>query len=385
MASRSAGDGRQRTEAASDEAAADSTTTSAAGTRATGNGRRPFYRKPLPMTLLVAGVLVALLGAGAYWRYARQFVSTDDAFLKGHPVQVSPQVAGPLVAVPVDENQDVARGDVLARIDPADYRVALDRARTRRDAAKARLAQARAGVGTVQAEVDAADSRLEVTRIEARNAASDLERLKGMGDRYVDKSQLDDARDRLDEARAQRRAAAQRLASKKAGVTSAKAGVEAARADLAQARAGIRQARLDLSHTTITAPVDGQVATVGVEAGEYVKPGQALMAVVPDQVWVKANFKETQITHMRPGQPVDIHIDAYPDRTFRGHVVAIQRATGSEFGLLPPQNATGNYVKVVQRVPVRIVFDQRPDVHTLAPGLSVVPTVRVLPHPAWPW
>jgi len=369
----------------SGDEAAGTTATESSGAARKRNGRRPLRRRPFALLSILGGIAVVVLAAGAYWIWSEQFVSTNDAFLKGEPVQVAPQVAGRLAAVPVEENQDVDKGDVLARIEPDDYRLALERAQTKRAGGQARLKQARAKVDTVRAQVDAAASELDVARIEVKNAASDLERLQGMQQEYVDESQLDNARDRLDQARARRRAADKRLASKKAEVDSVRASVESARADLDEARTAVRQARLDLERTTITAPVDGQVATVGAEAGEYAAPGKALMAVVPDRIWVKANFKETQIGRMRPGQPVDIDIDAYPGRTFRGHVVAIQRATGSEFGLLPPQNATGNYVKVVQRVPVRIAFDERPHVHTLAPGLSVVPTVRVLKQPPWPW
>ena len=280
------------------------------------------FRRPY----LVAGIALALVlvVAGiAYWLHARGTVSTDDAFIEARIIHISPKVGGQVIEVNVTDNQRVRAGEVLLRIDPRDYAAAVEQAR---------------------AQVRAADVELQRTTADAR-------RVRALFARGLV------ARQELEHAVAAEHTAA---------------------ANLEAARQGLNEAMLQLSYTTITAPEGGRVTRKAIEEGMFVQPGQQLMAIVTDDLWVVANFKETQLEHIRPGQPVDIRVDAYPRHRFRGHVDSIQAGTGARFSLLPPENATGNYVKVVQRVPVKIVFDEPPDPSfPLGPGMSVVPRVHV--------
>ncbi|MFH1263904.1 MAG: HlyD family secretion protein [Pseudomonadota bacterium] len=278
--------------------------------------RRRFYR--VGAILLVVGVIAIVI----YTLYAKTHVSTDDAFIDAHIASLSAKVAGQVERVVVEDNQKVRKGDVLVEIDPRDFQV--------------KLAQ-------MKAEKDAADA-------EARRAATDATRHKQL----FEKQQI--SRQVLDRSVAD-------------------ADVAVARARVAEAK--MEAAGLDLSYTKISAPEDGTVAKRAVEVRSYVQVGQPLMAVIPNQVWVIAKFKETQLKKIKPGQKVRIRVDAYSDRRFNGHVDSIQPGAEARFSLFPPENATGNYVKVVQRVPVKILFDEPTDGFWLAPGMSVVPTVRV--------
>ena len=275
---------------------------------------------------LLAGIALAVVLAVAgvaYWLHARAVVSTDDAFIETRVIQITPKVGGQVMELNVTDNQRVRAGEVLLRIDPRDYAATVEQAR---------------------AQVRAAE-------VEAQRARSDAERVSALFARGLV------ARQELDHAIAAERTAA---------------------ASLEAARQRLNQATLQLSYTTITAPEAGRVTRKAIEEGMFVQPGQQLMALVTDDLWVVANFKETQLQHIRPGQPVDIRVDAYPRHRFRGHVDSIQAGTGARFSLLPPENATGNYVKVVQRVPVKIVFDEPPDPQfPFGPGMSVVPRVHV--------
>ena len=336
-------------------------------------------RRPL---LLALGA-VALLGAGIYggraFVHARHYEGTDDAFVEGHVVQVSPKVAAHVVAVLFDDNQEVKRGQTLVELDPRDFAVAVEVAEANLLAARGRLAQAEAQ-GLV-ARAGAEQARAEIASAEAtnENAAADLARNRDLNRQHViDRREFDTSNAGAKGAAAALEATRQRAAGAQAQITLAGAQVQAARAEVTQGEAGVRQAQLNLGYCTITAPADGRVARKSVEPGNYAQPGQALLAVVQHDVWVVANFKETQLADMRPGQPVELWVDAFPGRPLRGHVESLQLGTGSRFSLLPPENATGNYVKVVQRNPTKIVFDEPADtLDRLAPGMSVEPEVRV--------
>jgi len=284
---------------------------------------RPRSRRRI--VLAVGGVVaVVLLIFGArYVAYARAHESTDDAFIDGAIVGVSPKVASNVARVYVDDNTHVKAGDLLVELDPRDF--------------EARLAQARGNLAAAQAEA-----------VRAHVDAGRYERLVERG--FVSLQDRDNA--------------------------VAKDRVAAGQVD--QLTAAVHQAELDLSYTKLYAPEAGRVTRKSVEPGAYVQVGQTLFSIVPDRVWVVANFKETQLRHMRPGQPATVMVDAYPDRVFHGHVDSIQAGSGARFSLLPPENATGNYVKVVQRVPVKIVIDETADPQrVLGPGMSAVPEVRV--------
>ena len=392
--------------------------------------RKPFYRRPLGVVLLLVLVLAGI-GGTAYWLYARQFEDTDDAFVDGNVYPVSPKVAGAVQAVLVRDNQTVTSGQVLAEIDPRDIQARLAQANAALDAAKAEaqaaqtnvdltrayaaatLTQGQAGVEAASAAVDTAKSALasaeaDVTsaQAEATHRAADEKRYTSLDPRGVSQAQLDAARAAANAARAQLLAADKRVAAAKAGISEAQAKVAAAQGVLAaaqtadqqvaaaeakarfsQARVGEAQAQvdaatLDLSYATIKAPVAGRVTRKNVLPGQYVQVGQCLLAIVPQDFWVTANFKETQLTRMRVGQPVEIKVDAFPDQTFHGRVDSIQAGTGARFSMLPPENATGNFVKVVQRVPVKIVFEQNDRARDLLGlGMSVTPEVRITEMP----
>ena len=336
-------------------------------------------RRPL---LLVLGAAL-LIGGGVYggraFAHARHYEGTDDAFIEGHVVQVSPKVAAHVVSVRFDDNQEVKAGQTLIELDPRDFAVAVEVAEANLNAARGRLAQAEAQGQVARAGADQA--RAEITSAEAtnENATADLRRNQDLSRQHViDRREFDASNAQAKTTVAGLEAARQRAAGAQAQIALADAQLQAAKAEVTQGEAGVRQAKLNLGYCTIAAPADGRVARKNVEPGNYAQPGQALLAIVQHDVWVVANFKETQLTDMRPGQPVELSVDAFPGRPLRGHVESLQLGTGSRFSLLPPENATGNYVKVVQRNPTKIVFDESLEtLRSLAPGMSVEPEVCV--------
>jgi len=343
-------------------------------------GGRPWFRR---RRVLVAGAIVLavlVVLAALWWWYESGFETTTDAFIDTHVVDVSPQVAGQVIQVPVQDNQPIRPGQALVEIDPAQYRLALQQALANREQAQTALGQASANVTVAQASLAQATADLASTSATAIRARQDLKRyqtLRDLNARAVARTTVDEAVANARSAIAEQRAARQRVASARAQIKAARAAVAGAGARIDTAQAVVRQARLNLGYTTVTALVSGHVANRTVAVGAYVTPGQQLMAIVPLHLWVTANFKETVIPSLRPGQSATIHIDACPSADARGHVVSIQRGSGEAFALLPPENATGNYIKVVQRVPVRISLDSVPAGCVLGPGMSVEPKVRI--------
>jgi membrane fusion protein (multidrug efflux system) len=343
--------------------------------------RLPRRRRRVLPPLLLALAGLAAIGVGvAWWLDARDYESTDNAFIDAHMVRVAPQVAGRVALVPVDDNQTVVPGQLLIRIDPAPLRAKLDQAEANRANAAGALAQAQAQRAVVQANAHQARAQVGVAEANATNALAQLKRSETLVAKLAASQQA------FDDATAAARRTAAALVAAQRGLEAAEAQfavtrsqIETAEATLRSAAAQVEQARLDLSYTEVTASEAGTVTHKNVSPGDYVQIGQNLIALVPLKVWITANFKETQLDLMRAGQPVEIHVDAYPGQTFHGHVDSFQRGSGPAFSLLPPENATGNYVKVVQRVPVKIVFDDPPDDsgRPLGPGMSVVPRVKV--------
>lgn len=428
-------------------------------------------KSKLPFVILGSVLLVAAIGGVIYWLYARQYETTDDAFIEGNIVQVSPKVSAYVTKVYVKENQQVHRGDLLVELDPKDLEARLEQAKAQLKAAQAQRnsaqatvdltrktteatqTQARSNVQTAQtnvqqtafaadskqslisqaqtavktAEANLAQTRAQVPQTQANLKLAQTEynrRLKLYENGDVSRQSLDQALTTLQTAQAQLDAAQKQVLAAQSRVNEAQAGVTTARdnyrqslaqieltksqvgesagklqdaeaapervsvsesqvgnadASITQAEAAIHQAELELSYTKIYAPEDGYVSRKAVQEGQLVQPGTPLMALsLSNEIWVIANFKETQLELMRVGQPVDLKVDAYPNTEFHGKVQSFQLGTGSRFSLLPTENATGNYVKVVQRIPVKIVFDEAPDnVHLLAPGMSVEPEVKV--------
>lgn len=331
--------------------------------------------------LALAGLLLSTAAAGAgylYWDYSRHFETTDDAFIAARQFSIAPKVTGYLAAVPVTDNQHVVAGDVLARIDNRDYEVALAQAQAQVAGAKASIENIDAQTKVQDAQIASAQAQLEQAQaglVFAQQQASRYQDLMKTGAGTVQNAQQYESQLRQQQASVTSAQAALEVAKRQ--VESLKAQRESAVANLAQSQAQLAQARLNLSYTTVKAAQAGRVANLTGAVGQYAQPGTALAMFVPDDIWVTANFKETQLNAMRPGEPVALAIDAYPGRKIRGHVASVQPGSGTAFSLLPAQNATGNYVKIVQRVPVKIILDNPPSDVAIGPGLSVVPTVRV--------
>ena len=338
--------------------------------------RTPFYKRPL--VLLIGGLLVAtaIVVGVLWWLHARQFESTDDAFIQADVTQVSPRVAGHVQHVYVTDNQFVEKSAKLIDLDPSDYQAKVEEAQAAVVAAEKGLQQAQDMAASAEADVGQARAAEQAAQTEAERAHDELRRYESLSPEARTQQQLINLRAAAAAADAQLAAARQKTVSAQAHVKSAQSQIQVAQAQVDQAKAALQSAQLLLSYTSIVAPLAGTVTNRAVNLGDYVQVGQAQLALVPQDVYVIANFKETQLDLMKPGQHVDITVDAYPGHVFHGEVDSIQRGSGAAFSLLPPENATGNYVKVVQRVPVKIVFDST-ESYRLGPGMSVVPRVKV--------
>ncbi|HEY0564663.1 MAG TPA: HlyD family secretion protein [Terriglobales bacterium] len=387
-----------------------------------------FQRKPWLKPVMWIVLLLLVAGAVLYWLHARQYEDTDDAQIDGHINNISARITGHVTKVNFDDNQPVKAGDVLVEIDPADYEVAVARAeadyRDQLGQAQAALSSvpiARAGssssIATAQADVsnanaavlaakrqaDAARAQLEQAQANANKANADVKRYQQLvAKQEISQQQFDQAQATAQSSNAAVTAAQANIAAAEQQVNVAQGRLLQAQANLTNAKvspanvqatsqkasaagaaakrteAALNQAKLNLQYTKIISPTDGVVGHRSVEVGQNVSPGQLMMSVVPlNDLYVTANFKETQLHFMRVGQPASIHVDAI-DKDIDGKVDSIGAATGAVFSMLPPENATGNYVKVVQRVPVKITFDPNQDPeHRLRPGMSVEATVKV--------
>jgi membrane fusion protein (multidrug efflux system) len=321
------------------------------------------------LILIVAGIL--------WWLHARQYESTDDAFVDARTIPISAQISGAISEVDVTDNQVVEADAPLMRIDERIYQAQLDQAKAQVDQAQANIANLDAQIEAQQARIVQADKQMEQTQAALTFAQEEYNRyaqLAKNGSGTVQQAQQ--SQSNLLQGQANFAGAQANSVAARKQLTVLQTQRRAADGQLEGAQAQQKLNETYLSYTSISAPVAGRIAKLTAAKGMYATPGQALTMFVPREVWVTANFKESQLQLMRPGQPVELRVDAFPDRTFRGHVDSIQAGSGTAFSLLPAENATGNYVKVVQRVPVKLVFDQPPDVE-LGPGMSVVPTVKV--------
>jgi membrane fusion protein (multidrug efflux system) len=338
-----------------------------------------FFRRHPIITLVGALLLIgAVVAGGLWWLNARHYETTDDAFIDARQFGIAPKVAGYVVDVPVTDNQTVMAGAPLVRIDDRDYRNALAQAEAQISAAEAAIGNVDAQIAAQQAQVDQAEAQVRQTQAALEFAQAEAKRYRDLAERGAGTiQQAQSTESNLQQQRASLARAQAAVSTARRQLDAVKAQRSSAEATLAQAKAQRDEAALNLSYTVITAAQAGQVVHLSAAKGELVQVGQNLMMFVPSTLWVTANFKETQIADMRPGQPVEISVDAYPGRQFRGHVDSIQPGSGTAFSLLPAENATGNYVKVVQRVPVKIDFDHLPEDIPLGPGMSVVPRVKV--------
>jgi len=330
-------------------------------------------RKGPPIGVFV--LVVVLLALGAFglqrWMFGRNHVHTDNAQVEGHVVPVIPRVMGYVTAVHVDENQPVKEGQLLFELDDRDFRARLSQSNADLAAAEATSGGGPGAAGQAQAQVAAARAAVLVAEANAKRAQSDYQRYQELAPRGVISAQ------QLDAARAGAEVTAGQLDAARKQVTAALANVENANAKREAAAAASDQAKLNLAWTKVYAPASGLTSRKNIEVGQLVQAGQPVLSIVPlDDVWVVANLKETEVRNVKPGDPVDIVVDTYPGKHFPGHVESLSAATGARFSLLPPDNATGNFTKVVQRIPVRIRLNGDADRdHSLRPGMSAVVTI----------
>lgn len=348
-------------------------------------GRRAGFVRRHPRLVFFGALALIFLGIGGfiYWNYASHFETTDDAFIDARQSSISPKVSGYIIAVDVTDNQHVSPGDVIVRIDQRDYRIALADAEAQLAAAQATAKNLDAQIAAQRAQIGASEARVEQSQAAVRFAQQEATRSRTLvqrGTGTVRRQQQTTSQ--LAQEQARRERASDDVDAAHAQIQSLDAQRKSAEAKVAQAVAQVDNAKLNLSYTAVTAAEPGRVVRLTAAVGALAQVGASLAMFVPDNIWVTANYKETQLDQMRPGQPVQIRLDAYPNRALTGRVVSIQPGSGTAFSLLPAENATGNYVKIVQRVPVKISIDNLPSDITLGPGMSVVPTVRVDPNPS---
>jgi len=331
-------------------------------------------------------ILLALIGGGLwYWESTKDVEDTDDAYTDGRAVTIAPRVTGQVISLDVNDNQFVHRGDPLIHIDPRDYQAALERAQGELEAAQGQLSAASHGFDIAKVNFPA---RLLAAQAQLKEAQANLYKAQTDDRRQHNLPRAATTGQQVDYATAALRSAEAQVAQAEAEVTQAtpvKPNVEQIGAQVKQlegtmeeADAAVRTAQLNLSYCIVRAPQDGWITRRNVEQGNYVTPGQQIFSIVSPEVWITANFKETELDRMRPGQKVAITVDAYPSLKLKGHVDSVQLGSGSKFTAFPPENATGNYVKIVQRVPVKIVIDSGLDPNIPLPlGISVEPTVTL--------
>lgn len=339
-------------------------------------------RHPFGATIVVLVLIAFAVGTYFAWlTYFHPYETTDDAFVDARSFSLAAKVSGYIDEIAVSDNQHVDAGAVIARINPRDYEIAISQAEAQIESANAAIANAAAQIEVATAAVDEARAQTDSAQAALQFAKDEANRQRqlvqgGAGSQQASQQ----AESNLRQAQAAHNQAQASVTSAMKNKTAAEAQHNSAQASLKQAEAQRESAQQNLNYTTVTAAQSGRVVRLSGSKGQFVEAGQAIAMFVPDEIWVTANFKETQLADMRPGQPVELTIDAYPDHVLRGRVDSIQPGSGTAFALLPAENATGNYVKVTQRVPVKIIVDQWPTDVSIGPGMSVVPTVTVRPR-----
>ena len=310
---------------------------------------RPEYMKKRVIIPTITAIIFLIFGI-YFTIHSIFYQSTDDAFVEGHIVTIAPRVEGPVLELLIDDNQPVKKGDLLLEIDPKDYEV--------------KLAQAKAKLEEAKASLINTENQIKKTLSDLEFAQADYDRYSKMHSKGIASKQEYDS-------------SLNKLTAAESNSKSAKAKYDETTAAIKRLEAEVEQDELNLSYTKIYAPQDGLITNRSVEQGNYVQIAQPMFAIVPEKMWIVANFKETQLANMKPGQPVEIKIDTFRGKKFKGQVDSIQRATGAKASLFPPENAVGSYVKIVQRVPVKIIFTEDISNYNIVPGMSVVPEVKV--------
>jgi membrane fusion protein, multidrug efflux system len=351
-------------------------------------------RKYISFILLSALLIGGAGGVYYYLRYQKTHISTDDAYVDGHVHTIAPKVSGTVKAIFVRDNQQVKKGEILVEINPVDYEVSLRGAEASLEAERTRLSELQDQVETakrqmaeIQASLKGARADLELQEANLRQNQKDLERERLLIQKdLIARQEYDRSQTASEVSQAQVKSAGEKihqleasLETQRALIRQAEANLPPQRAVIRQKQEGLKQAALNKEYTVIRSPADGYITKRTVEVGNQVQVAQSLLAVVPlaaDQVWITANYKETDLKEVKPGQRVRIRVDTYPGKIFYGRVDSIMAGTGAAFSLFPPENATGNFVKVVQRIPVKITLEEGADPeHLLRIGMSVVPTI----------
>lgn len=328
--------------------------------------RRKNLKKYAKKRILIpAGVILFFILFGLHaFITSLSYQSTDDAFVEGRFVQIAPKVSGQVISLKVDDNDYVKEGDLLLEIDPSDFENKVKEL-------ESALKEAKANKNVSTSDIDKSSANLADANKNLEFAQKDFERYSKLRDNGLCTKQ------EYDSAETKYKQALEKQNATQAMLKSTKSKDDATGANIDKIEAQLAQAKLDLSYTKIYAPQDGYISARSVEMGNYVNKAQPLMSVVSPKIWIVANFKETQVGKMKKGQPVTIKIDTYPNKKFKGKVDSIQLASGAKASLFPPENAVGSYIKVVQRIPVKIVFDEDVSDYTIAPGMSVVPKVKI--------
>lgn len=338
--------------------------------------RKPYQKKRVIIPVITAACFLILGIFGIF--YSKFYQTTDDAFVEAHLVYFSSKVSGQLIELNVDDNTPVKKGEIIAQIDPVDYEVALKNAQARLEKAQAELKVSTSDVDKMNAIVSGDKNDIKSAKSKLEYANSDYVRYKNAyEDGSVTKQDLDNALKNLKVAKADYKIAQDNLKATTNALKSASAKKNSQDAEIKKLMAEVEQAKLNLSYTTLVSPVDGTITNKNIEIGNYVNAKNPILTIVPDDVYVIANFKETQVARMKKGQKVIIKIDTYGNKKFKGEVDSIQKASGAKASLFPPENAVGSYVKVVQRIPVKIIFTQDISKYNIIPGMSVVPKVKI--------
>jgi len=322
--------------------------------------------------------LITIVTGFYYYVHSTTYVSTDDAYIEGHNIQVSSKISGNVIKLHFDDNRKVKKGQLLVEIDPIDYEVkyeqaisAVEGAKSQKDVSTEQIAQSESNLAQINADIDSVKAEFDLTETEL-NRYTNLYK-----SRAASKQDFDRAQTNYKTAKAKLDSCIKKSAAAQEQVSISNSQSKVTEAGIKQLQTAVKQAKLNLSYTKIYAPTSGIITSKAVEEGVYIQIGQPLFAIVPEKRWVLANFKETQLANMKIGQSVDIKVDSYPHKTFKGRIDSIQSGTGSSMSMFPPENAVGSFVKVVQRVPVKIVFTEKIDPkYVIVPGMSVIPKVK---------